>query len=259
MTTDVLAACAAALCLAVAARSTWSPCGLSMLATITPLAEEGRGHRYRAAAAWFVAGGLVGGACLGVIDGGLAAAIRSAAPAPAVLAAGALVAAAVTLAAELRLWGFRVPVHHRQVNERWLDQFRPWVYAGGFGWQVGTGLATYIMTPALYLMILTAALTAAPWVAVAVSASFGLLRGLAVLLGRGITDTQSLTAFHRRFHQAQPLVWRALVVVEAAVVLACAWLLSPWAVPALALVGVVAIPAATARRRVPPHAAPHPG
>ena len=41
---------------AVAAiRSTWSPCGLSMLATITPVGERGRGNRYRSTAAWFVA------------------------------------------------------------------------------------------------------------------------------------------------------------------------------------------------------------
>ena len=34
MTADVLAVCALVLCAAAAARSTWSPCGLSMLATI---------------------------------------------------------------------------------------------------------------------------------------------------------------------------------------------------------------------------------
>jgi hypothetical protein len=256
MTTDVLAVCATALCIAVAARSTWSPCGLSMLATITPLAERGRGHRYRAAAAWFVAGGLAGGITLGLVDGGLALVIRSATPAPAVLAAVALTAAVVTFAAELGLFGFRLPVHHRQVNERWLDRFRPWVYAGGFGWQVGTWLATYIMTPALYLMILLAALTTTPWVAVGVAAAFGLLRGLAVLLGRRITDTASLTTFHRRFHHAEPLVWRTLVAVEGAVALACAWVVSPWAALAVAL-GTVAV--GLALGRVPSHASPRPG
>ena len=260
MTADVLAVCALVLCAAAAARSTWSPCGLSMLATITPLAEGGRGHRYRAAAAWFVVGGLAGGISLGLADGGLAALVRSTAPTPVVLATVALAATIVTLAAELGLWDFRLPVHHRQVNERWLDQFRPWVYAGGFGWQVGTGLATYIMTPALYLMILLAALTATPWVALAVVASFGLMRGLAVLLGRNITDTQSLTSFHRRFHDAEPLVWRALVAVEGAVALVCAWVVSPWAVPVLVIVAVPV--AAVGRRRrvqVPSHATAGPG
>ena len=54
------------------------------------------------------------------------------------------------------------PIHHRQVNERWLDQFRPWVYGAGFGWQIGAGLATYIKTCAVYLMIVLAALCGQP-------------------------------------------------------------------------------------------------
>lgn len=238
MTTDVLAVAAGVLCLAVAARSTWSPCGLSMLATITPLAERGRGHRYGRSAAWFVAGGLVGGATLGAFAGALAAAVRAVDPSTASLAAVALAGAVVTFVAELGLGGFRLPVHHRQVNERWLDQFRPWVYAGGFGWQVGTGLATYIMTPALYLVILLSMLTAAPWVALTVGALFGLTRGLAVLLGRRITDPASLAQFHRRFHDAEPKVRRLLVTVEGAVTFACAWLVSPWAALVVAGVGV---------------------
>jgi hypothetical protein len=224
-----------------------------MLASITPLAERGRRHKYRTAAAWFIAGGLAGGITLGLLDGGLAAAVHSARPANIVLATVALAAALVTLTAELGLGGFILPIHRRQVNERWLDQFRPWVYAGGFGWQIGTGLVTYIMTPALYLMILVAALTADPWVALAVASLFGLLRGLAVLLGRRITDPEGLTRFHRRFSDVEPLVWRGLVAVEAAVALACAWLVSPWVALALAVVaGPTA--AATARRRTPSQA-----
>ncbi len=70
-----------------------------------------------------------------------------------------LCAALVTLAGELGVFGFRIPIHRRQVNERWLDQFRPWVYGAGFGWQIGSGLATYVVTPAVYLMIVLAALS----------------------------------------------------------------------------------------------------
>ena len=56
----------------------------------------------------------------------------------------------------------RLPIHRRQVNERWLDQYRPWVYGAGFGWQIGTGLSTYITTAAVYLMVVLGALTAGP-------------------------------------------------------------------------------------------------
>ena len=60
-----LVAGAALLAVAVTVRSTWSPCGLSMLSTVTPLAERGRGPPLRATAAWFVVGAIAGGATLG--------------------------------------------------------------------------------------------------------------------------------------------------------------------------------------------------
>jgi hypothetical protein len=44
---------------AAAIRSTWSPCGLSMLSTITPIAERGRNHRYYSTATWFVLGAVL--------------------------------------------------------------------------------------------------------------------------------------------------------------------------------------------------------
>ena len=88
--------------------------------------------------------------------------------------------------------GCGFPVHHRQVNERWLDQYRPWVYGAGFGWQIGTGLATYITTAAVYLMVVLGALTGRPAAALAVGTGFGLVRGLAVLLTRNLTDPAAL-------------------------------------------------------------------
>jgi len=44
----VLIVAPVAVALAAAVRSTWSPCGLSMLSTVTPVAERARGHRYGA-------------------------------------------------------------------------------------------------------------------------------------------------------------------------------------------------------------------
>ena len=74
----------AALAVAAAVRSTWSPCGLSMLSTVTPIAERGRGHRFWVTATWFVVGSLLGGACLGGLAalGALAASHRSRRPRP---------------------------------------------------------------------------------------------------------------------------------------------------------------------------------
>ena len=46
---------------AAAVYSTWSPCGQSMLSTITPLGEQRRGARFGWTAGWFVVGALAGG------------------------------------------------------------------------------------------------------------------------------------------------------------------------------------------------------
>ena len=171
---------------------------------------------------------------------------------PSTLAVAVVGCAVAVLAAagDTRLGGFRLPFHSRQVNERWLDQFRPWVYGAGFGWQIGAGLVTYIKTAALYLMIALAALTASPATALAIGALFGLVRGLAVLLGRGIVSPATLAEFHRRFSRAGPVVLGVVVVCELAVALAFAAVLSPWVALALVLLAVAAA-GGRLRRRVP--------
>jgi hypothetical protein len=249
----LLIAAAAVAAVVAAARSTWSPCGVSMLATVTPLAERARGHRYRSTATWFVAGGTVGGATLGLFMAALALGVRAVAPSTVVLAAIAGAGALVAAASDARFGGFHLPFHSRQVNERWLDQFRPWVYGAGFGWQIGAGLVTYIKTAALYLMIVLAALTASPATALAIGALFGLVRGLAVLLGRGITSTAALAAFHRRFTAAGPVVLSVVVACELTIALAFAAVLSPWAAAlTLALLGAAGALDRVRRRSLAP-------
>ena len=251
----LVTAAAALVAVAAAARSTWSPCGVSMLATVTPLAERARGHRYRSTAAWFIAGGIAGGATLGVVTAALALGVRAADPSATALAALACAVAVLAAASDIRIAGFRLPFHSRQVNERWLDQFRPWVYGAGFGWQIGAGLVTYIKTAALYLMITLAALTASPATALAIGSLFGLVRGLAVLLGRGIVSPAALAEFHRRFTRAGPVVLGVVVGCETAVAVAFAAALSPWVVLTLVLLGAT-VAAGRSRRRTPAAARP---
>lgn len=230
---------AAMVTVAAAARSTWSPCGLSMLASITPLSELGRGHRYRTTAVWFIVGGTAGGATLGVAVAALALGVDALSLTGREVSAVALAAGIVTLASDVGVGGFRVPVHHRQVNEHWLDQFRPWVYGAGFGWQIGTGLATYIVTAAVYLMMLLAALIGNAWLAIGLGALFGLLRGLSVCLGRHISSSETLRTFHQWFDDLGPKVRRATVAAEAIVVALLAWALAPWAGLGLAAGGLL--------------------
>jgi hypothetical protein len=242
--TALLVVLASVVAVAAAIRSTWSPCGLSMLSTITPIGERGRNHRYYSTATWFVLGAVLGGATLGlgmaVLAVGVDALDLSASTA---LGLSALLAA-VSIASDLQLGGFRLPSHTRQVNETWLDQFRSWVYGGGFGWQIGVGLATYVTTAAVYLMIAMAALTGSPAVALAIGTAFGLVRGLAVFVGRHLTTPERLYALHRRLEALLPTAQRAIVLVQAAVLAVAAgaaWGLVPSVVLGLAVVGVALV------------------
>lgn len=219
----LLVALAATTAVAAAVRSTWSPCGLSMLSTITPMAERSRGRRWGVTAAWFLLGALAGGATLGALAAvGAVGVALVGPPVTAALAVAALFALAAA-AADLGL-GTRLPHHRRQVDEVWLDQFRSWVYGVGFGWQIGSGLATYIMTAGVYLTAVLAALTGRPGVAFGIGVLFGLVRGLAIFLGVRLTDPQRLRSFHQRFDAAGPVVRHVVigVILVVAVVAAAA-------------------------------------
>jgi hypothetical protein len=215
------------IAVAAAARSTWSPCGLSMLSQITPMAEAGRGRRFGRTAAWFVVGAVLGGLTLGcaIAAGAFACAAigLDSATASALVAAGALVSAAV----DTRLFGFGPPFLCRQVNQDWLLNYRSWVYGGGFGWQIGAGLTTYVMTAAVPLLIVTGALGAAPTAALAIGVAFGLARGLAVLLGARLRTPAALTEFHRRFDTRAEPVRHAVIAVQLAVAVVAAWIAAP--------------------------------
>ena len=199
-------------------RGAWSPCGLSMLSTITPLAERARGHRFVATAAWFAVGAVVGGAALGVVVAALAWAVASSGLSAqlllAVMAGGALYAAC----SDLRIPGFRVPLLARQVDELWVSRYRPWVYGAGFGAQVGVGVATYVMTAGVFLLIGGAALTANPTAALALCVLFGLTRGLCIFVGAGIDSPEALRVVHRRLERMGPASLLVCATVELFVV-----------------------------------------
>jgi len=244
----MLLAVAAVAALAAAARSTWSPCGLSMLSSITPISERAKGHRYPATCVWFVAGSVVGGATLGAGAALLALAVGAAGLSDAVaVGAGAVVLLIAALSDAPR--GFTLPFHRRQVNEDWLDQYRPWLYASGFGWQIGCGLATYVMTAGVYALIALGALSAEPAAAVALGALFGLARGLAVFLARDVRTPAELLRLHAWFERAALPVRDAVIAVYAGGAAALALSSRPaLAVPA-ALVVAAAVAAGPRLRR----------
>jgi len=237
MTSTVLAL--AALCaVAAAIRSTWSPCGLSMLSTITPMAERTRGRHWWVTVGWFVAGATIGGIGLGVVGAvgalGVSAIGTTATTALAIAVAAALSAAAM----DLGVAGPELPHHRRQVDEQWLDQYRGWVYGFAFGAQIGSGLATYIMTAGVYLTVVLTALTGEPVAALAIGALFGFARGLAILLGLRLTTPDRLRRFHRRFESLRAPVRTAMVAFELLAAAAGATVLAASGAP-VALVAVV--------------------
>jgi hypothetical protein len=211
-----------------AARSTWSPCSLSMLSMVTPVGEAGRGHRYAVTAAWFVGGATLGGACLGGLMAGFAALIHGLSLTGRTLAVTALTAAIVAIAADLRVAGFALPRIPRQVNESWLNEYRGWTYGAAYGWQIGVGLTTYVMSTAVYLMIVLGSLTGRPGVGFAVGLGFGVIRGLALLLGAGLTSPSAIRSMHHWFEAAAPTSLRIAVASEVGVVgvaaLSAGWL-----------------------------------
>ncbi len=245
-----------------AIRSTWSPCGVSMLSTITPLAERSRGRRYRVTVGWFVAGAIGGGLCLGALACAGAVVVRIIGLPRTELESIALVAALAAATLDSGLAGPSLPHHRRQVNEVWLDRYRGWVYGVGFGVQIGSGVATYIMTAAVYLAVVLAALSGSPLAAISVGGAFGAVRGLAVLAGARIDAPQALARFHRSFEAWRRPVARITVVVECATALALAAALGavPFVIAALLVaIGVLsrlARPGAQPDARAVPSSAP---
>ena len=207
-----------------AGRGTWSPCGLSMISAINPISERSRGHRFWLTSIWFIAGAVLGGTVLGVAAA-VGAALWAALPATAAITAAVAAACSLLAAAsDTSLFGYRLPEHPRQVNERWLGRYRRWVYAAGFGVQIGCGFATYIMTAAVYLATALAVLSGSPACAVAVGLLFGLVRGSAVLLSAGVRDPDGLQRLHRRLDQLAPWSLRAAVVAELLAAAGFGWL-----------------------------------
>lgn len=241
-----------------AARSTYSPCGLSMLSSITPFGERARRHRYHVTAAWFVAGSVVGGATLGAVAAGLATLVSAIGASGAAVAAAGAALALLAAAVDSGCFGDALPVIRRQVDDAWLAKYRPWFYGAGFGWQIGVGFATYLMTAAVPLVVALAALTGSAPAAVAVGVLFGAARGLTVFLTARARTPADLRSLHAWLDSAGPAVRWAVVGVEAgivAVLVAAAAGRAPdlWAGAGIVVLGAAAGVLA-ARRRVPARA-----
>jgi hypothetical protein len=239
--------------LVAAVRGLWSPCGLSMLSSLNPVSEQARGHRFWLTALWYLAGAVAGGALLGGACALGAVGIDRSSPPTVLIWSLVLAGASVAVASDLRLGGWSLPVHPRQVDVRWLSTYRRWIYSAGYGLQIGTGFATYIMSAAVYLLAALAVLTGRPAEAFAAGVLFGLARGLGIALAAYARDPGRLRSLLARVDAAAAPSVLVAAVAQTGVATAAAWFLAgplPAASVAVLLGAAVLTSAWTGRRTV---------
>jgi hypothetical protein len=192
-----------------------------MLASINPLGERMRNRSWGASFAWYVAGNLLGGLTMGTLFGLLGAALFSVFdPSETVVGLLVLGFGLVGVAFETHLFGLRLPTIIRQVDENWLGRYRAWVYAGGFGYQLGLGVVTVVTSAAVYLTWILCALAGTVWGGVVIGVVFGLVRALPMLVVARVDSPDDLRARLRGFAAAAPIASRisAITVVVVPVV-----------------------------------------
>ncbi|HTU27832.1 MAG TPA: hypothetical protein VMF07_00510 [Solirubrobacteraceae bacterium] len=194
-----------------AMRATWSPCGQSMLASLTPVGERGRGFSWPVTATAYAIGATAAGALTGL---GLGAA-GSLVPGglgwrgPALL--GTLLTALAIDATPLRRRLLRA---RGQVNEDWMARYRGWVYGLGFGARLGVGFTTLVACAAVYATFLSELLSGSASAGALIGVTFGAVKALALLPAATGRDQRSLQALHRALARWDSPAARAVVASE---------------------------------------------
>jgi hypothetical protein len=179
-----------------------------MLASITPLGERGRGQRWPVTVGSYALGAATAGALAGIVlgaaGGWLGLGGRQ--------TAARLLGLAGLLALGAALDGLhRVPGPRRQVDERWLDAFRGWVYGLGFGAQMGVGYATVITSAATFCAGGAALLSGSAAAGGAILGLYGLVRGVTPALTVGVDTPAQLFALHAWLERWRvPVRWGAV-------------------------------------------------
>ena len=190
-----------------------------MLSSIHPFGERSRNSRWWLTISSYLFGSVAGGITMGAIAGVVGLGVRQVVGTHvALLILG--IAGLIGLAADLGLGGLRVPGIHRQVNERWLTQYRGWVYGIGFGFQLGLGVVTIVTTSLVWITWLAAMLTGSLASAMLIGAAFGLARGSFIFSTAGVDQPEQLRSLHRSIEHHAATVHR--ITVAAALALAAA-------------------------------------
>jgi sulfite exporter TauE/SafE len=189
-----------------------------MLASINPLGERSRNRRWWATYGWYLAGSVLGGVSMGALLGALGVVIDELVPhvedATAVVV---LVLGLVGLVLELHVGGVPLPTVRRQVDENWIPRYRAWVYAGGFGFQLGLGVVTVVTTVTVYLAWALAVLAGSVLGGAVIGFTFGFVRAMPLLLVARADSPIRLRAALQRFAGWAPAGDRSATAAAAAV------------------------------------------
>jgi len=184
-----------------------------MLTSITPLGERGRGFRWGVTLSFMLLGSTLGGAAVGLLLGLLGDATIGGAGAEWRLYLLAAVLAAA-FAIEAGVAGLSVPTIRRQVDERWLNAYRGWVYGFGFGAQLGAGVVTIVSTASVYVTFVACWLAGGALPALAIGAVFGATRAATLFGARSVRDPSALQELGRRLRRWAPRARRATLACE---------------------------------------------
>jgi hypothetical protein len=199
-----------------------------MLSSIHPLGERGRSNRWGLTVTAHVIGSTAGGALVG---GGLGAVgwLSAELGVHQRTRAGVLVPLAlVATVIDARGWPRWLPRARRQVDERWLNAYRGWVYGAGFGFQLGMGAVTIVTAATVYLVGAAAVVLASPLSGALVGGAYGAARGATILAGRSIRTPARLVEFHRGLIARRRLGVRAAVLGDIAVAVGAMVVLVGW-------------------------------
>lgn len=212
----------------------WSPCGLSMVATLGPAGHRGGRWATLAACAAFVPGALAGGlltfgslALAGAALGGGTIALG--------LAAGALLVAALLDARGARV----VPQIRRQVPEHWRRVLPLPLAAGLYGVLLGMGFTTFVLSFAVPALAAVALALGDPVVGLVLGLGFGAGRALPIVVLAPLASTRA-GARASELMAERPAILRGLRIADALALGVLAAVLGAEGVDAAFAVAVVA-------------------
>jgi sulfite exporter TauE/SafE len=154
-----------------------------MLGSLHPLGQRVRNGRWWVTITAYILSSTVGGALVGAALGAAGHEVQAVGGQPSPAVAVALLACFGLAGAVLDVQPFRLrlPTITRQVDEAWRYRYRNWVYATGYGFQLGVGFATIVTTAAVYTTLVATFLVGSLQLGSLLGAWFGLSRSLSVL------------------------------------------------------------------------------